>query len=128
MPGSKNQAQVYSVNDISFHPVQGTFSSCGSDGVINFWDGNARMRLKCAYLRGSCSAFPDLLLSLAFDPAPGPISCSAFNASGTIFVYAVSYDWYKGFQGMTSGHPNKVMLHGLIGREEEVKRRVTARR
>ncbi|KAL0567659.1 RNA export factor gle2 [Marasmius crinis-equi] len=102
-PNNKDQAMVYAVNDISFHPVHGTFSTCGSDGTIHFWDKDARTRLK------------------TFEPAPGPISCSSFNRTGSIFAYAVSYDWSKGHSGMTPGHPNKLMLHAC--KEEEVKKR-----
>ncbi|KAK1219381.1 RNA export factor gle2 [Marasmius sp. AFHP31] len=102
-PNNKDQAMVYAVNDISFHPVHGTFSTCGSDGTIHFWDKDARTRLK------------------TFEPAPGPISCSSFNRTGNIFAYAVSYDWSKGHSGMTPGHPNKLMLHAC--KEEEVKKR-----
>lgn len=57
----------------------------------------------------------------AFDPVPGPIACTAFNRSGTIFAYAVSYDWSKGYTGMAPGHVNKVMLHMV--KEEEIKRK-----
>ena len=45
-PNSKDQSLVFAVNDITFHPQQGTFSTCGSDGTINFWDKDARTRLK----------------------------------------------------------------------------------
>lgn len=58
---------------------------------------------------------------LAFEAAPGPVSATAFNRTGQIFAYAVSYDWYKGHSGMTPGHPNKLMLHAV--KEEEVKKR-----
>ncbi|TFK40152.1 WD40-repeat-containing domain protein [Crucibulum laeve] len=102
-PNSKDNSLVYAVNDISFHPTHGTFSTCGSDGTIHFWDKDARTRLK------------------TFDAAPGPISTSAFNRNGNIFAYAVSYDWSKGHSGMTPGHPNKLMLHAC--KEEEVKKR-----
>ncbi|KAK7044135.1 RNA export factor gle2 [Paramarasmius palmivorus] len=102
-PNTKDQSLVYAVNDISFHPVHGTFSTCGSDGTIHFWDKDARTRLK------------------TFEPAPGPIACSAFNRTGNIFGYAISYDWSKGHSGMTPGHPNKLMLHAC--KEEEVKKR-----
>ncbi|KAF7795948.1 hypothetical protein EIP86_007117 [Pleurotus ostreatoroseus] len=102
-PTSKDQALVYSVNDITFHPVHGTFSTCGSDGTINFWDKDARTRLK------------------TFEPAPGPIAATCFNRTGTIFAYAVSYDWSKGHSGMTPGHPNKLMLHAC--KDDEVKRK-----
>ncbi|KAH9902857.1 Poly(A)+ RNA export protein [Cubamyces lactineus] len=107
MPASKDQSLVYAVNDISFHPVHGTFSTCGSDGTINFWDKDARTRLK------------------SFEQAPGPVPCTTFNRSGTIFAYAVSYDWSKGHSGMTPGHPNKLMLHAC--KDEEVKRKPAKR-
>ncbi|GBE88270.1 Poly(A)+ RNA export protein [Sparassis crispa] len=101
----KDQSLVYAVNDISFHPIHGTFSTCGSDGTINYWDKDARTRLK------------------SFDPAPGPIPTTGFNRTGTIFAYAVSYDWSKGHSGMTTGQPNKLMLHAC--KDDEVKRKPT---
>ncbi|KAJ7677322.1 WD40-repeat-containing domain protein [Mycena rosella] len=102
-PTTKDAAVVFAVNDISFHPVHGTFSTCGADGSIHFWDKDARNRLK------------------TFDAAPGPISTTAFNRNGSIFAYAVSYDWSKGHSGMTPAHPNKLMLHAC--KDEEVKKR-----
>ncbi|KAJ7716808.1 WD40-repeat-containing domain protein [Mycena maculata] len=102
-PTTKDAAVVFAVNDISFHPVHGTFSTCGADGSIHFWDKDARNRLK------------------TFESAPGPISTTAFNRNGSIFAYAVSYDWSKGHSGMTPGHPNKLMLHSC--KDEEVKKR-----
>ena len=47
--------------------------------------------------------------------------CTAFNRSGTIFAYAVSYDWSKGHSGMVPNHPNKLMLHAC--KDDEVKRK-----
>jgi len=102
-PNVKDGTNVYSVNAISFHLQHGTFSTSGSDGVIYFWDKDSKTRLK------------------TFDAAAGPITCTAFNRSGTIFAYAVSYDWSKGHSGMTPGHVNKVMLHPL--KDEEIKRK-----
>ncbi|KAG9010988.1 hypothetical protein FRB94_009034 [Tulasnella sp. JGI-2019a] len=100
---SKDGTSVYSVNAISFHLQHGTFSTSGSDGVVYFWDKDSKTRLK------------------TFDAAPGPIACTAFNRTGSIFAYAVSYDWSKGHTGMTPGHVNKVMLHPL--KDEEIKRK-----
>ncbi|EJT98299.1 WD40 repeat-like protein [Dacryopinax primogenitus] len=100
---TKSQDDVYSVNDIKFHPVQGTFSTAGSDGGFTFWDKDARSRLK------------------SFEPTKSSISTTCFNASGTVFAYAVSYDWSKGYTGNVSGHPNKIMLHPI--KEEEVRKR-----
>ncbi|KAF8956159.1 hypothetical protein BDZ97DRAFT_1672007, partial [Flammula alnicola] len=93
-------------NDISFHPVHGTCSTCGYDGIINFW-----------------TRMPKLaeLSWMAFDAAPAPIAATAFNRNGNIFAYAVSYDWSKGHSSNTPGIPNKVMLHSC--KYEEVGKR-----
>ncbi|KDQ59375.1 hypothetical protein JAAARDRAFT_34097 [Jaapia argillacea MUCL 33604] len=103
-PNMKDQSLVFAVNDLAFHPVQGTLSSCGSDGVINIWDTDARVRVK------------------NFDPCPGPVSATCFNRNGTILAYAVSYDWSKGHSGMTPGHVNKLMLHAC--KDDEVKKKL----
>ncbi|CAG8786509.1 17742_t:CDS:2, partial [Dentiscutata erythropus] len=68
---------VYSVNSISFHPIYGTFSTAGSDGTFNFWDKDSRQRLK------------------GFSSVGTSIPAATFNRNGTIFTYAVSYDWSK---------------------------------
>lgn len=68
---------VYAVNDISFHPVHGTFSTAGADGTVSFWDKDSKQRLK------------------PFPKTNGQISSTAFNRNGSIFAYAVSYDWSK---------------------------------
>jgi mRNA export factor len=136
-PNTKDQALVFAVNDISFHPVHGTFSTCGmwiiitnvntdrhgcigSDGIIHFWDKDSRTRLKSKSL---CLPFTlsGSHISVAFERAPGPISATTFNRNGSIFAYAISYDWSKGHSGMTPGHPNKVMLHAC--KDDETKKR-----
>jgi mRNA export factor len=91
---------VHSVNAISVHPVHsGVLSTAGSDGTFHFWDISAHHRLK---------GFPEV---------GGPISATAFNRDGTIFSYAVSYDWNKGYSYNTPQHVNKIMLHPVTGEE-----------
>ncbi|CCM00073.1 uncharacterized protein FIBRA_02100 [Fibroporia radiculosa] len=102
-PTQKSQSLVFAINDISYHPIHGTLSTCGSDGVMNIWDLDARTRLK------------------VFEQAPGPITSTCFNRTGTVFAYAVSYEWSKGHTGMTPGHPNKVMFH--VCTDDEVKKK-----
>lgn len=102
-PATRDISNVYSVNDISFHPVHGTFSTAGSDGTFHFWDKDAKHRLK---------GYPNV---------GGTISSTAFNRTGNIFAYAVSYDWSKGYTANTPQTPNKVMLHPVA--PEEVKPR-----
>jgi mRNA export factor len=84
---------VYSVNAISFHPEYGTFSTAGSDGTFHFWDGIAKHRLK------------------GYPSVGGTISATAFNKNGSIFAYAVSYDWSKGYATNTPNYPNQIRLH-----------------
>lgn len=71
---SKN---IYAVHDLGFHPVHGTFSTAGGDGTFSFWDKDSKQRLK------------------AFPKTTGPITNTAFNHNGSIFAYAVGYDWAK---------------------------------
>ena len=67
--------KIYSVNAISFHPLYGTFSTAGSDGSFSFWDKDSKQRLK------------------AQSSVQTPISATTFNRNGSLFAYAVSYDW-----------------------------------
>ena len=98
-PTQRDISNVYSVNAINFHPQQGTFSTAGSDGTFHFWDKDAKNRLK---------GYPEV---------GGTISTTAFNRTGSIFAYAVSYDWSKGYSINTPQLPNKVMLHAVQGDE-----------
>ncbi|KAB5554607.1 WD40-repeat-containing domain protein [Coniochaeta sp. 2T2.1] len=98
-PPSNNTTNVHAVNDISFHPQHGTFSTAGSDGTFHFWDKDAKHRLK---------GYPNV---------GGAISATTFNRNGSIFAYAVSYDWSKGYQLNTPTYPNKVVLHPVQGDE-----------
>ena len=109
-PTNKDVSNVFAVNAISFHPVHGTFSTAGSDGTFHFWDKDSKHRLK---------GYPEV---------GGTITSTAFNRNGTIFAYAVSYDWSKGYAFNTPQLPNKVMLHGVQAEECKPKPKAGARR
>ncbi|MCJ1311735.1 RNA export factor gle2 [Agyrium rufum] len=94
-PNQSLVSNVFAVNAINFHPVHGTFSTAGADSTFHFWDKDAKQRLK---------GYPDV---------GGQIPCTTFNRTGTIFAYAVSYDWSKGYTGSVQGSQNKVMLHAI---------------
>ncbi|KAG0306521.1 hypothetical protein BGZ98_002201 [Dissophora globulifera] len=96
---------VYSVNCINWHPVFGSFSTAGSDGQFAFWDRDARQKLK------------------SFPKVGGPIASSCFNRSGTIFAYAISYEWNKGHAGAQQPIPNKIMLHSVNEVDAKPRRR-----
>ncbi|KAI8638667.1 WD40-repeat-containing domain protein [Parasitella parasitica] len=99
---------VYAVNDISFHPVFGTFSTAGADGTVSYWDKDSKQRLK------------------PFPKTNGQIVSTAFNRNGTIFAYAVSYDWSKGYKNALPSNVNKIYLHAV--RDDEIKPRTPKKR
>jgi len=94
---------IYAVNVLTFHPY-GTFATAGSDGTYNFWDKDLRQRLK------------------PFAKCQQPISAGCFNHDGSIFAYAVSYDWSKGHEYYNPMlHKNYIFLHTT--NDNEVKSR-----
>jgi len=103
----RDNQDIYAVDHITFHPTYGTFATTGSDGTFNFWDKDSRQRLK------------------AFSKASMPIPCGAFNRDGTIFAYAVSYDWSRGSEHYNP-RTNHLLLHSTP--EAEIKSRNTARK
>lgn len=83
------------MNSIAFHPY-GTFATAGSDGVYCYWDKDAKQRLKL------------------FARMPNSITASAFNANGSIYAYALSYDWSKGVEYyQRQKEPCSIMLHAV---------------
>ncbi|VEU22626.1 DEKNAAC103504 [Brettanomyces naardenensis] len=100
---SPKEVLIYAVNSIVFHPVFGTFATAGADGTFSFWDKDSRHRLK---------GFPSLGVS---------IPVVNFNRTGSLYAYALGYDWSKGYQYNTPNYPNMVRLHAC--KDEEVKPR-----
>ncbi|CAB4286027.1 unnamed protein product [Prunus armeniaca] len=95
-------SEIYSVNSLNFHPVHHTFATAGSDGSFNFWDKDSKQRLK------------------AMSRCNQPIPCSTFNNDGSIFAYAVCYDWSKGAENHNPATAkNYIFLH--VPQEAEVK-------
>lgn len=91
--------QIYAVNDISFHPVYGTFATCGSDGVFTFWDKDSKQRLK------------------PFPAGYQPITQGKFNGNGKVYAYAMSYDWSKGSSHYDRDAINHIYLHAVQDNE-----------
>lgn len=106
----RNNEEIYSVNSLCFHPTLGTFATTGSDGAYNYWDKDSKQRLK----------------SLK-DRYNQPISASCFNKDGSIFAYAVSYDWSKGADAYAQGTPNRILLHAVQESEIKAKPRTNRR-
>jgi len=90
----RHNENVYAVNNICFHPY-GTFATAGSDGAYTFWDKDSKQRLKL------------------FKPANNSITSATFNKEGTIYAYALSYDWSRGIAGFDQKKPNQIFLHAV---------------
>mgnify|MGYP002626794192 FL=1 len=89
---------VYSVNDIAFNPVYGTFCTVGSDGVYSIWDKVKRSRL---YERDNTDNIP--------------ITCCDYNSAGNLLAYASGYDWSRGAEAAKeyNVNNNKIGIHYL---------------
>lgn len=61
------------------HPIQGTFSTTGSDGRVCIWDKNSRQRLYQEVARNGM-----------------PVRVGRFNSNGKLLAFAGCYDWSKG--------------------------------
>jgi|EP01049_Picozoa_sp_SAG25_P005768 mRNA export factor len=110
-PGAGSTPQdVYSVNCICFNNKYGTFATCGSDGVYNFWDKQNKQRLK------------------QFKKMPQPITCATFSHDSSIFAYASCYDWHKGMDGVDPSSPKNIFLHSCTQQELEKRRKTSNRR
>lgn len=75
--------QAYPVNELTFHPVHGTFASGGGDGMINVWDGRNKKRL--------CQ----------FHKYPTSIASIDFSRDGSLMAIASSYT----FEELDKPHP-----------------------
>jgi len=73
----RDDTEVYCVNDIAFHPT-GVFATCGSDGGCMWWNKDTRTNVK------------------TFQKSSLPVTHCTWNADGTIFAYALGYDWSRG--------------------------------
>ena len=104
----RDGAEIFAVNSMAFHPVYGTFATAGSDGTYNFWDKDSKQRLKAQ------------AKSMYAANTPAPIPCGTFNRDGSIYAYAVSYDWSKGYSEYNPAiMKNCILLHPT--KDEEVK-------
>mmetsp|Transcript_16977 Transcript_16977/g.29027 ORF Transcript_16977/g.29027 Transcript_16977/m.29027 type:complete len:361 (+) Transcript_16977:132-1214(+) len=98
---------IYAVNSMVFHPVHGTFATAGSDGTYNFWDKDSKQRLKAQ-------------VKCMYSTIPAPITSAAFNRDGSIYAYALSYDWSRGFsEYQPANMKSTILLHAT--KDDEVK-------
>lgn len=64
---------VYPIHTIAFHPIYGTFATCGGDAHCALWDPVAKKRIRQYVM-------------------PSPVSTAAFSADGSMLVIACGAD------------------------------------
>ncbi|KAK8058538.1 hypothetical protein PG994_008986 [Apiospora phragmitis] len=134
----KNMNKVYTVNDVQFHPVRATtFVTAGSDGTFHFWDRISHTRYKSyeppvtaatavttagsKTTNGNAQGGRNNNNNSSSDSARAAITTTAFNRDGSLFAYAVGYDWSKGHAANSPEYPNRLVLHSVT--EEDVQPR-----
>mmetsp|Transcript_20985 Transcript_20985/g.30075 ORF Transcript_20985/g.30075 Transcript_20985/m.30075 type:complete len:366 (-) Transcript_20985:144-1241(-) len=90
----RDQNDIFSVNAIAFHP-KNTFCSAGSDGVLSFWDKEARYKLS------NFDQFKRVC----------PITDVKFNEMGNYLFYSLSYDWSRGAENNEAKYGQNIYLH-----------------
>lgn len=81
----KENGKGFAVNAIRFHRQSGIFATASSDGRWSFWDKDKRDGV-----------------GRRVDKEKGPVCDFDFSHDGSIFAYAVGYDWSIGAAGITS--------------------------
>jgi len=102
----QNFQEIYVVNDVAFHPHHNTLATVGSDGRFSFWDKDARTKLKTSD-----------------PPCQMPITKCHVHGGGSIFAYAIGYDWSRGHEGNTPGSTSKIYLH-QVGEDMKARKKV----
>lgn len=94
-----NIVNVYSVNDIAFNKVYGTFCTIGSDGVYSIWDKKKKSRLH----------------ERSENNDGVPLTACDFNSSGNLLAFASGYDWSRGAEAAKEYNTssNKIGIHYL---------------
>lgn len=109
------------INDIQFHPHSNVFATCGSDGSFCFWDHGDRARL----YHGPQTPSPnqsntkDSVKRCHFpNNQIAPLLASGFNPEGSMFAYAVGYDWGGGgAYNAPNDQVNTVLFHQVSPNE-----------
>ena len=57
----------------------------------------------------------------AFDNVGMPITATAFNRNGTMFAYAVGYDWSKGVENRKQSDLSKEKIYLYSVRDDDIK-------
>ncbi|KAI0564583.1 WD40 repeat containing protein [Gracilaria domingensis] len=91
------QGTLNAVNAIRFHYKSGAFCTAGSDGMLHFWDKDRKDRASMRRFQRMGQAICDM----------------DFSSDGSMYAYAVGYDWMQGSSGRTNMESTYVVLHSI---------------
>ncbi len=91
----RDNNKIYNVYSIDFHPQYSTFATTGGDGKFYFWDKDSKQRLRI------------------FPKCEETIPIGKFNRDGSLFAYAVCYDWSQGKEHLTGDYERKAVRIGI---------------
>lgn len=85
--------KISAVHSIHYHPTKShIFATTGSDGSFHFWDQIQRVRVR------------------KFKPYTKAIPCGQFNFDGSLYAYAVCYDFSKGSKQLVPGEKSSLYI------------------
>ena len=88
------------VHSIGFHPESPCFVyTAGGDGMINFWDHEAKNKIKTLSFKGA------------------PVNRVRISDDGLLMAYSLGYDWQKGIWGMDPQMKPRVFVHVMMANE-----------
>lgn len=91
---------LFPVHSIGFHPnSKGFVYTAGGDGVLNFWDQDAKNKIKTLNFKGV------------------PVNKVKISDDGQLMAYALGYDWQKGIWGMDPQMKPRVYVHIMMENE-----------
>lgn len=97
---TKKQVKIWACNAMAYNPKrESCVATGGADGTFVFWDVENHIKLK------------------AFSAVGGAITACSFDRTGTMFAYAVGYDWSMGYAHNTPSYPVKLMIHPTTDEE-----------
>lgn len=94
----RDRGGPFSINAVRFNPHTGAFATAASDGHVFFWD---KDRLERARAR-------------KFERMRAPVCDVDFYHNGSMYAYAVGYDWNQGSEGNNfSPENNYIVLQAI---------------
>lgn len=110
---SNGVTNVYSVNDVRFHPTKpAVFVTAGGDSSVDFWNRITHTRVNHYEVASSSEV-----------ARGAAITATGFSSSGALFAYAVGYDWSRGWSANTTDVVRRLMVHRMTAEDTQSRKK-----